>query len=214
VRALAAQVDTFELAGPAWINLSCILGYLLLILPAGVFLIHAGVVKRRLWLRARRCGYDDRRLARDVARIGLQDKFKDQASLARFRKRRLVGVGDVLGGGVMVGFSIMVFIWVPLGAPVRLQVTPSEFILDYRWPRLDRRVPVSSVRHVEYYKSYWRGRRGATDSNINLRVSLDSGELVRIEPGYAGKYDNLRAAGAALAERANLRLQETVLDKR
>ena len=164
-------MENFELAGPTWLNLTCLLVAALVFLPLGVWLAREGLSKRR-W--------------RDVA----------------------LGVA-------VAGFMLVCVVWMPLEGPARLTLTESELVLDYRWPRPDQRVAIRSVTGVDYHTTRYRGRRGTPRSQTELRVSLEAGDPVRIRPpGARANWDNLRAAGVALANRANVRLDETVVDNR
>ena len=167
---MPSSVENFELAGPAWLNMSCLVVFAVVFLPMGAWLVREGLVKRR-W--------------RDV----------------------------VLGVAVAV-IAVVCVVGIPLEGPARLKLTGSELVLDYRWPRPDRRVAIRSVTGVDYHTSHWRGRRGARRSQTELRVSVDGRETLRVQPpGYRANWDSLRAAGVALAGRANVQLAETVVDK-
>jgi hypothetical protein len=168
---MPSSVETFELAGPAWLNVGCLLVAALVFVPLSAMLARAGFAKRR-W--------------RDA----------------------------VLGLAVVI-FMVVAVVWIPFEGPARLAVTDSELIVNYRWPRPDRRVVIRSVTGVDYHTTLSRGRRGAPRSQTELRVSLDGGETLGVRPpGYRANWDNLRAASVALAHRANVRMNETVVDNR
>jgi hypothetical protein len=209
-------IQTFDLSGPAWLNIACFGIGALFIVPIGAVFIYGGYCVRRLWRRAKARGYDDRRLARVAARMGLVDQFKDAGSLERFRTRpRSPGLSDIALGSVLACFGICVVVWGPLQGPARLQITGSELIVNYRWPRPDRRVPIAAVTAVDYHTVLYRGRRRAPRSATSLIVTIRDGKQFEIKPTDAdAQWENLRAAGVVLAERANVRLDETVTDNR
>ncbi|HEV7298967.1 MAG TPA: hypothetical protein VGN72_06335 [Tepidisphaeraceae bacterium] len=205
--------EHFNLAEPAWPTVACFLLYVLCIFPAGVFLLRAGLARRRLSVRAHRRGFDDGQLARAAVRIGLGHELKDTKSFDAFRRqRRSAGLSNVFLGLFAVVMSTAAVLWIPWGEPARLAITPAEFILDYRWPRPDRRVLVNSITNVDYHTIKGPRRRRTT---TELRVTLRDGERLDIKPhGYSGSFATLRAAAAVLAERAGLPLEKTVLDQR
>jgi hypothetical protein len=166
-----SSVETFELAGPAWLNFGCLSVAAFIFAPMGAVLARAGFGKRR-W-------------------------------------------GDVVLGLAVLVFMVVAVVWIPFEGPARLAVTDSELIIDYRWPRPDRRVALRSLTGVDYHKTLGRGRRRAPRSQTELRILLDGGETLRVRPpGYRAQWENLRAAAVALARRANVRLTETVVDSR
>ena len=206
-----ATAVTFTLHGPLLLNLTCLGFYGLFSIPVGMLLVHMGMRMRRLSSRARRRGYDNRRIARAAARLGIRGELNRTRDVERLRNG---------GASIGMGYFALGALWMVIGSagcfaiafhePHRLHVDGTTLALDYRWPRADRSISLDAITNLEYHSVLLRRR-----SHIDLRITLRPREVVKITAGgFGGARETIRAAGVAIGQRAGVELKETVVDKR
>lgn len=210
----AGETLTFDLRGSMWPDLLCLVSYAFCMMPAGMFLLYIAGQKLWLWHRARHL--DDARLTRAIHRLDLEeeDDFKGAGHLGRFRKRgRLQAWGGILLALFPIVLGVLAWVIIPWGNPVAVTVGIDRLVLDYRWPRSDRKLHLDELASVVVHKTI--PRKSTSRTVTELRLRLRDGRRIAFEtPGYRGDTDQLRLAAEAIAKQAGVLFKKTVDDHR